>query len=240
MPSAVPRRGQTGWQAAMRGIGSASAIGGRRGVPIPPASGRAGQVSDICWQRNRFRPCSSWCGGAPGPQDLLHCRRVRCQGPGQAVGCRRDGDPAGVPLGTGAVGACIVAGLGLSGPLVWLIVSARTGSCGAAATGVGTAVCATCIGAYAVLTGSGVLDRGMLRTAMSSQPPGKFLIALGGLTVATAALLVSIPFLFRPHGAWLGWVVVTLVCVAAVFGVGTWRLGPGTYSSAKGFSADDR
>src|SRR5690606_32713058 len=72
------------------GTGTLRACGptcSRLGVPVPPSSVGAGRVSDVGSAGSATGPARQvWCGGAGWRRDLLRCRRVRCQGPGEANG----------------------------------------------------------------------------------------------------------------------------------------------------------
>lgn len=65
-------------------------------------------------------------------------------------------DVAAQPEGIGTVAACLAAVLGIGSGTAWIIASLCGGSCAAAATGVGAAICAACIGGVATL-GAGAI-----------------------------------------------------------------------------------
>lgn len=74
-----------------------------------------------------------------------------------AIAKQKSAPDQAVPVGAGAVAACLGAVLGIGGGAAWAITSLCGGSCAGAATGVGAAICAACIGGIATL-GAGAIS----------------------------------------------------------------------------------
>lgn len=65
-----------------------------------------------------------------------------------------------------------------------------------------------------------------------------FLALLIGMALAAAALILSVPPLFRPHERYQVWITGTLGCLSLVLAVGTLYLRP-TQPRRSGPGADD-
>lgn len=65
-------------------------------------------------------------------------------------------EPIVSTYGIGETVSCLAVVAGIGGPAAYLIASACAGSCVAAETGVGAAICAACIGGYATLGAGGM------------------------------------------------------------------------------------
>ena len=74
-----------------------------------------------------------------------------------AIAKQKSAPDQAVPVGAGAVAACLGAVLGIGGGAAWAITSLCGGSCAGAETGVGAAICAACIGGIATL-GAGAIS----------------------------------------------------------------------------------
>jgi hypothetical protein len=74
-----------------------------------------------------------------------------------AIAKQKSAPDQAVPVGAGAVAACLGTVLGIGGGAAWAITSLCGGSCAGAATGVGAAICAACIGGIATL-GAGAIS----------------------------------------------------------------------------------